>query len=65
MGESKEIVKVIILLDKKIEIKALLADPSLISLMRNLDVYNISTKVEVAIKKKIASNPDFDPKLVA
>lgn len=29
--------------------------------MKNYDVYNMKEKTEIAIKKKIASNPEFTP----
>ena len=43
----------------------LLADPNLVSKMKNLDVYNISPKVEKNIKNKIASNENFNPARLA
>lgn len=42
----------------------MLADPSLVSRMKNLDVYGIKEKTEVTIKKKLKSNPDFVPSKV-
>ena len=29
--------------------------------MKNYDVYNMKEKTEIAIKKKIAGNPEFTP----
>ncbi|KAL4466850.1 hypothetical protein ABPG74_010447 [Tetrahymena malaccensis] len=46
-------------------IKKLLADPNLVSRMKNLDVYNISPKVEKNIKAKIATNENFNPQKLA
>ncbi|EGR30170.1 hypothetical protein IMG5_139330 [Ichthyophthirius multifiliis] len=46
-------------------IKKLLADPNLVSKMKNLDVYNITPKVEKNIKAKIASNENFNPTKLA
>ncbi|EGR31243.1 hypothetical protein IMG5_115030 [Ichthyophthirius multifiliis] len=46
-------------------IKKLLADPNLVSRMKNLDVYSISPKVEKNIKNKIASNENFNPQKLA
>jgi len=46
-------------------LEKLLADPNLVSRMKNLDVYNISPKVEKNIKNKIASNENFNPTKLA
>jgi len=40
-------------------IKKVLADPNIVSRMKNLDVYNIKDSVERKIKKKLTDNPDF------
>lgn len=45
-------------------IKKVLADPNLVSRMKNFDVYSIKEPVEKKIKAKIAGNPEFTPEKV-
>ena len=57
-----------IMLGEKTEwdaIKKVLADTSLLTKLKNYDVYKISPKIEADIKKKLKNNPDFLPKQLA
>ena len=53
-----------ILFDEKTDwdnIKKVLSDSNLLQKMKTFDVNGMKEKTEIAIKKKIASNPEFTP----